>query len=137
MLAIGYTKNPDFALLDLPQLVFRLAGINARSEKNVLSNHSYCRFSCCEECRLCLVRLHRTAWQIDQNGQEPTQTNIDGGDEDASTVASAETMQTTLHDMLEETRRLYQVRTRGPVYSVLSGVLIECARSSLRLPRAS
>uniref|UniRef100_H3HEA0 RING-type E3 ubiquitin transferase n=1 Tax=Phytophthora ramorum TaxID=164328 RepID=H3HEA0_PHYRM len=60
LLAIGRTKNPDFASLDLPQLVFRLA-------------------------------------------------DLDGGDEEASIADSAETMQTTLQDMLEKTRRLYQL----------------------------
>ncbi|KAH7479386.1 hypothetical protein PRIC1_009076 [Phytophthora ramorum] len=86
LLAIGRTKNPDFASLDLPQLVFRLA-----------------------ECHLCLARLQRAAWQIDQHGKEPALSDLDGGDEEASIADSAETMQTTLQDMLEKTRRLYQL----------------------------
>ncbi|KAG3109397.1 hypothetical protein PI124_g11472 [Phytophthora idaei] len=88
LLAISQTKNADFASLDLPQLVLRLA-----------------------ECRLCLIRLQRTAWQIDQSGQEPDQTHLDAGnDEDMETTGGeAETMQTTLQDMLEKTRKLYQL----------------------------
>ncbi|KAF1795241.1 Aldolase-type TIM barrel [Phytophthora cactorum] len=52
----------------------------------------------------------RTAWQIDQSGQEPNQTHLDAGnDEDMETTGGeAETMQTTLQDMLEKTRKLYQ-----------------------------
>ncbi|POM71299.1 Hypothetical protein PHPALM_12149 [Phytophthora palmivora] len=86
LLTIGRTKNPDFSSLDLAQIVFRLA----------------------EECRLCLIRLQRTAWQIDQSGKEPAQTHLDE-DEDASATETTETLQKKLHDMLDETRRLYQL----------------------------
>jgi len=66
----------------------------------------------CAECRLCLVRLQRTAWQIDQSGHEAVPPNVDGEDDDPSTPDVAETMQTTLQDMLEKTRRLYQVPSK-------------------------
>ncbi|EGZ28499.1 hypothetical protein PHYSODRAFT_469628 [Phytophthora sojae] len=84
LLVIGRTKNPDFESIDLPQIIFRLA-----------------------ECRLYLIRLQRTAWQIDQHAEQPTQPSRDDMEDEA--VDSAETMQTTLHDMLEKTRRLYQL----------------------------
>ncbi|KAF4132569.1 hypothetical protein GN958_ATG18251 [Phytophthora infestans] len=85
LLAIGQSKNADFASLDLPQLVFRLA-----------------------ECRLCLIRLQRSAWQIEQSGQEPAQTHIGDGDEE-DTGMEAHSMQTKLQEMLEETRKVYQL----------------------------
>ncbi|KAE9048863.1 hypothetical protein PR003_g16230 [Phytophthora rubi] len=84
LLAIGRTKNPDFESIDQQQVIFRLA-----------------------ECRLALARVQRTAWQIDQNGQTPIQPSGDNEDDEA--VDAVETMQTTLHDMLEKTRRLYQL----------------------------
>ncbi|KAG6609641.1 E3 ubiquitin-protein ligase RING1 [Phytophthora cinnamomi] len=94
LLAIGRTKNADFESIDLPQIIFRLG-----------------------ECRLCLVRLQRTAWQIDQQRQIPAPLRDD--DEDDDTVDPAQTMHSTHLDMLEKTRRLYQ--------------LPEVARSSLAM----
>ncbi|KAL3673246.1 hypothetical protein V7S43_000967 [Phytophthora oleae] len=86
LLAIGRTRNADFDSLDFPQLVYRLA-----------------------ECRLCLARLQRTAWQIDQSGQQPVQTRVSCEDEDATSADEAETIRTTLEDTLEKTRKLYQL----------------------------
>ncbi|POM59626.1 hypothetical protein PHPALM_31611 [Phytophthora palmivora] len=55
-----------------------------------------------------ITKFERTAWQIDQSGKEPAQTHLDE-DEDASATETTETLQKKLHDMLDETRRLYQV----------------------------
>ncbi|OWZ23197.1 hypothetical protein PHMEG_0001943 [Phytophthora megakarya] len=83
LLTIGQTKNPDFASLDLAQVVFSLA----------------------EECYICLIRLLRTAWQIDQSGPASTQIQLD----DDATEPDEIVMQTKLYDMLEKTRNLYQL----------------------------
>lgn len=105
LLAIARTPNADFNFLDCPQLVYRLAGKDdVIREDGLMVEHDILK-----ECRLCLVRLLRTAWQIDQSGQQPAQTPVNCEEKDVIAADESETMLTTLEHMLEKTRKLYQL----------------------------